>query len=172
MSGHNNQRHIQLLTVFVYRFAFIDFFTAAYATASLIDSRNGKLDGRDLLLQFASADAVRRGAPKGQITPGIRPYHGNKRPAPAAFKRRHEDAFVDGEAAKPDLKPAPTPGTFDPDAPMMKKHKETQEERQIRRDAQGAGTRRVKPGAALANAQRGKTSIAIDAPRGIKKTFD
>jgi hypothetical protein len=122
-------------------------------------------------LQFASADAVRRGAPKGQIAPGPRPFRDNKRPAPA-FKRRHEDAFVDREEQKPDFGPAPAPGTFDADAPLVKKHKETQEERQRRREAQGTGNRRVKPGAALANAKRGKTSIAIDAPQGVKKTFD
>jgi hypothetical protein len=118
-------------------------------------------------LQFASADAVRRGAPKSQGSSGPRPYRDSKKAAP--FKRRHEDAFVE---VKQDLGPAPEPGTFDPDAPIVKKHKETQEERQKRREAQGGSTRRLKPGAALANAQRGKTSIAIDAPQGVKKTFD
>ncbi len=51
---------------------------------------------------------------------------------------------------------APKPGSFDPDAPLPKRHKETKEERMARRANEGGRgpTRRAKPGAALANAQR------------------
>ncbi len=47
-------------------FGFIDFHTIEQATASLLDSRNTFLDGRKIVLQFASADATRRGASKTQ----------------------------------------------------------------------------------------------------------
>ena len=43
------------------RFAFLDFITPQHATAALVDPRNFSLDGRTLKLEFASADAVRRG---------------------------------------------------------------------------------------------------------------
>ncbi|KAF9508131.1 hypothetical protein BS47DRAFT_1488500 [Hydnum rufescens UP504] len=42
-------------------FAFLDFITPQHATMALIDPRNYSLDGRTLKLEFASADAVRRG---------------------------------------------------------------------------------------------------------------
>lgn len=133
----------------------------------MIDPHNAKLDGRELLLQFASADAVRRGAPKGQLT-GPRPARDARRPP----KRQFNDAFQGREEVMEVLGPAPEQGTFDPDAPLTKKHKETKEERQKRREAQGGSTRRAKPGAALANAQRGKTGIDLEAPKAVKKTFD
>ncbi|UZJ54466.1 hypothetical protein CBS101457_003786 [Exobasidium rhododendri] len=150
-------------------FAFIDFFSPEYATASLIDPRNSRLDGRELTLQYAGADAIRRGAPKGQISHGPRPRRDNQRGPP---KRPFNDAFETQEATV-DLGPAPEPGTFDPDAPMPKKHKETKEERIKRREIQNASsTKRAKPGAALANAPRGKMGIEFNAPKGVKKTFD
>lgn len=67
---------------------------------------------------------------------------------------------------------APQPGTFDPDAPLPKKHKETKEEREARRAANPKTNRRIKPGAALANAQREKVSIDHRASMKAKKTFD
>lgn len=163
---------IILTTLFMhilFSFAFIDFFSPAYATASLIDPRNSKLDGRELLLQYAGADAIRRGAPKGQIG-GPRP----KREGIQPFKRPHREAFEPPvEVVKEILGPAPEIGSFDPDAPLPKKHKETKEERIKRREIQNAmPNRRAKPGAALANTPRGKTGIVVDAPVGIKTTFD
>jgi RNA recognition motif-containing protein len=47
-------------------FAFVDFTTTDFATAALINPRNHHLNGRDLVIEYAGADAVRRGAPKGQ----------------------------------------------------------------------------------------------------------
>ncbi|KAL1754761.1 hypothetical protein FB107DRAFT_263071 [Schizophyllum commune] len=45
-------------------FAFIDFGTKEYAEEALINPRNHHLNGRDLQVEFASAEAVRRGAPR------------------------------------------------------------------------------------------------------------
>ncbi|PWN48834.1 hypothetical protein IE53DRAFT_306582, partial [Violaceomyces palustris] len=140
-------------------FAFIDFHTPAHATRTLIDPRNSYLDGRKLILQFAGADAVRRGAPKGS----------------AAASSQH---------SKPRSTDAPAPGSFDPNAPLPKKHKETQEERRARRAMVNGGSdprqrqrgsadvrppRREKPGAALANAKR--ESLGIVASQGNKISF-
>lgn len=43
------------------RFAFLDFTSTEHATAALINPRNHRLNGRDLVVEYASADAVRRG---------------------------------------------------------------------------------------------------------------
>jgi hypothetical protein len=55
-------------------------------------------------------------------------------------------------------------------------HKENQAERRARREREGAAkggyTRRAKPGAALANAQRGKVGIDTTGEAGTKVTFD
>ncbi|KAL1740205.1 hypothetical protein HDZ31DRAFT_1558, partial [Schizophyllum fasciatum] len=44
-------------------FAFVDFGTKEFAEEALINPRNHHLNGRDLQVEFASAEAVRRGAP-------------------------------------------------------------------------------------------------------------
>lgn len=152
-------------------FGFLDFHTIEQATASLIDPHNTYLDGRKIILQYASADATRRGAsktqksaieskmsrPRNELKVGFR-----KRPA-----RREENEERKEEAA-------PEPGSFDPNAELPKKHKETKEERMARREreggARGGGGRRAKPGAALANAQRASTGIVQST--GVKVTFD
>lgn len=51
--------------MFFSRFAFVDFKTTEHATSALVNLRNHHLNGRDLVVEYASADAVRRGAPKG-----------------------------------------------------------------------------------------------------------
>lgn len=44
----------------VLRFAFLDFYNSAQATAALIDMRNHKLDGRALTLEYASPSSAAR----------------------------------------------------------------------------------------------------------------
>jgi len=51
--------------MFSHRFAFVDFQTTEHATSALINLKNHHLNGRDLVVEYASVDAVRRGAPKG-----------------------------------------------------------------------------------------------------------
>lgn len=168
-------------------FAFVDFFTPAHATATLIDPRCTRLDGRDITLQYAGADAVRRGAVKGSAAAsagthsgdrahksGARPWaYGGERPA----KRARDDAYAEGaEQTEEFLGPAP-PKHFDPDAPVEKVHKPTREERLAKRAAdaaagRGGPQRRAKPGAALANAQRGQTGIVTEGTPATKITFD
>ncbi|EPQ25654.1 uncharacterized protein PFL1_06791 [Pseudozyma flocculosa PF-1] len=171
-------------------FAFVDFHTPAHATASLIDGRNAHLDGRTIVLQYAGADAIRRGAPKGTVTGGPRPASRPPRQwgVPAAGQGAAGEGMTEEDRIKL-RETAPAPGTFDPDAPVEKRHKETKEERMARRAAQNAAAaaaggeggggggerererkRRAKPGAALANAQR--ENVGIVEHTGTKTTFD
>ncbi|SOV05919.1 related to RNA-binding protein rnp24 [Ustilago sp. UG-2017a] len=170
-------------------FGFLDFHTVEQATASLLDPRNTLLDGRKIILQYASADATRRGASKTQKTliANRRPnelrvgfQRKNQMPRRAKgetsnrWTRRSSKGEGEEEEEKEEEKEAPIPGTFDPNAPLPKKHKETKEERMARRAAGGAREReketRARPGAALANAQR--ASVAIMQSTGTKVTFD
>ncbi len=142
-------------------FGFVDFHTLDQATASLIDPRNTFLDGRKLLLQYAGADATRRGASKTQKTRLDAPRENKK---VGFMRKRPRDQYSQPEEAQQE---APAPGSFDPDAPLPKKHKETKEERAARR---AGPQRRAKPGAALANAPR--ASVGIVQSTGTKVTFD
>lgn len=45
----------------------MDFTSVENATACLIDPRNHRLDGRQLVVEYASAEAVRRGQPKERV---------------------------------------------------------------------------------------------------------
>lgn len=112
-------------------------------------------------MQYAGPEAIRRGAPKGKGVPRTEGYDRAPR-----FRREARP-----EERKDLAESAPVPGTFDPEEPLVKRHKETREERAKRREGDNRH-RRVKPGAALAQAQRGKIAIATDAPVGQKKTFD
>ncbi|KDN36920.1 hypothetical protein K437DRAFT_259972 [Tilletiaria anomala UBC 951] len=187
-------------------FAFLDFHTTAHATATLIDyPRCYRLLGREIILQYAGADAVRRGAPKGERIAGkIDAARAGReerksfksRPGKAARQKMKEEAAQRAAAAgiildspQANANPAaeqipidvPAPGTFDPEAPLPKKHKETQEERRARREREktsggkkGAartvtGGARAKPGAALAAAAR--ASVSIVPSQGKKTTF-
>lgn len=177
------------------RFAFIDFHSSAHATATLLDTRNNFLDGRTLILQYAGADAIRRGAVKGSGSKATAKRHSKLKNGDSGSFSNTNSGFndVNVEAAtaiesesKPfvPVGPAPIPGSFDPDAPLPKKHKETQEERAARRAREakerGATSRpgeagsgfkkRTKPGAALATAKRENVGIVIS--EGKKMTFD
>ncbi|CAO1618962.1 unnamed protein product [Parajaminaea phylloscopi] len=175
-------------------FAFVDFHTPAHAAASLVDPRNYRLDGRELKVEFASAEAVRRGAPKSFGTGNGAPHSGGrgKWPSPREstggrrggpewrsnndgdFRRQRqagpEHAQGDAsEAAEPLPSRAPAEGADG------KRHKETQAERQARREREardGKSKKRAKPGAALANAQRGKTGIDLSGEAGTRTTFE
>lgn len=44
--------------------------TVEHATSALINPKNHQLNGRNLVVEYASPDAVRRGAPKGKSSDG------------------------------------------------------------------------------------------------------
>ncbi|KAJ1021909.1 hypothetical protein NDA16_003671 [Ustilago loliicola] len=146
-------------------FGFLDFHTVEQATASLIDPRNTFLDGRKIILQYASADATRRGASKTQKSAianrkpnELRVGFMRKRDIPRT-RTEHEHAPRREQQQSVQL---PAPGSFDPNAPLPKKHKETKEERIARR---AAGDTRG------GEAQR-RASVAVVESTGTKVTFD
>lgn len=150
-------------------FGFLDFHTIEQATASLLDVRNTFLDGRRLIVQYASADATRRGAGKAfksaldskgknELRVGFQRNKPKRSTLPAP---QHTEQHTHTEP--------PQPGSFDANAPLPRKHKETQQER-IARRANTATVKRAKPGAALANAQRASTAVVQST--GTKLTFD
>lgn len=155
------------------RFAFVDFTSIEHATASLINPKNHLLNGRKLVVEYAGADAVRRGAPKvkreeGDAPPPRRREPQNRGPRPERTERRpRQDASWAAEKADASADLAPTT------AEGRKQHRpEGGDERMpfggsARREK---GPRmRPKPGAALALAKR--ESAAIVPSKGQKITF-
>lgn len=178
--------------------AFIDFHTAQQATAALINGRNHSLNGRALTLEYASAEAVRRGggrmdgqasvsAPKRDKT-DKRP-HGDRAGARAQAQAGEADgkgAEAEEQASKqafyrPPLETNPYAASEASRAAAAiiqaggKVHKPNKAERKALRDQKakedrGNSKKRVKPGAALADAKREK--VAILPAAGTKVVFD
>lgn len=177
----------------VLRWAFIDFYTTAQATQSLIDGRNHYMNGRTLTVEFASADAVRRGGGKmegaaagSDQKKGGRAGHEGKASS-SSFqngKRKRDARNDDDETGDYETKPAREeaeheapkqafyrpPLALEPWKEAAKVHKPNKEERQALRDERKSKGKRQKPGAALANAARAK--IAIQPSAGKKITFE
>ena len=144
------------------RFAFIDFTSIEHATEALVNPRNHRLDGRNLVVEYASPDAVRRGggprhqrgdqdrkgkggrvSQKGSATT---PYNKERQP-------RRAEQKDDGETGKIPAEATTKPRSGRPD----------------RAGHDRSQTRRAKPGAALAQAQR--QSAAILPSQGQKIVF-
>lgn len=134
------------------RFAFVDFDSTHQATAALIEPRNQRLLGRELVLQFAGVDAVRRGASRDLLPDYVPTSRRKRRPA-----RENDDAGNAGSASEdaPDAAAEEAPGAAE-DAP------------EARRRARPPG--RVRPGAANASAARG--TYAIVPASGTRTTFE
>nr|GAT58503.1 predicted protein [Mycena chlorophos] len=148
-------------------FAFVDFVTTEDATTALVNPRNHHLNGRELKVEYASADAVRRGQPKerGVDSGGSRPPRHNKEgkrtgPRPERpSKREHvEPTAVKAKSEEAHERPAHT---------SLKKEFKGKEERGDR-DRKGPKNR-PRPGAALAEAKR--ESAAIVPAQGKKIMF-
>jgi hypothetical protein len=58
---------LTLISNYCCSFAFVDFATTEHATSVLVNPKNHFLNGRKLVLEYAGADAVRRGASKMKI---------------------------------------------------------------------------------------------------------
>ncbi|KAF9472179.1 hypothetical protein BDN70DRAFT_868641 [Pholiota conissans] len=150
-------------------FAFVDFTSVEHATSALINPKNHHLDGRNLLVEYASPDAVRRGLnpfrPPGERSAA---NHGKKRP--------HRTERLQARAA---MRPAATsdetstPNGDDGEEDASSRPKRSWEHKE-QVSAEG-GVRhkgpksRPKPGAALALAKR--ESVAIVPSQGQKITF-
>lgn len=142
------------------RFAFVDFTSIEHATAALINHRNHRLNGRDLVVEYASADAVRRGGGSRLQNHEHKSSSGKRNTA-----RQHD--------AKPQSQSRPRPRRNDDE----KEHRARNDESLPRRNFQEAPSHtkvdrsrgRPKPGAALAQAPR--ESAAIIPSQGQKIVF-
>jgi RNA recognition motif-containing protein len=147
----------------------VDFTSIDNASAALINPKNHHLNGRDLKVEFASPDAVRRG---GGAIPRKR------RPLSAGYKktrgRKKKDEGDAAQVAGSDEKPASaTQGYDDPHSGKSTKEKMRKERpRSISTGTlvdRGKAKSRPKPGAALAQAKR--ETAAIVPSQGKKIIF-
>lgn len=168
MSGWNFILVRQRVPHTKHRFAFVDFSSTEHATSALINPKNHHLNGRDLVVEYASAEAVRRGAPKGQ-------------------KQRSQAegaTFIDKAERKPRMKKDLPPHKARPSneeekidtmeidqsiSPAKPKELKGDHERDRGDRDKGRPRGRPKPGAALALAKR--ESAAIVPSQGQKITF-
>ena len=79
------------------RFGFVDFITTEQATAVLINPRNHHLDGREIVVEYASPDAVRRGGYRmdgakkgGRPSVGKKDAVGDNRKVPRERRQRED----------------------------------------------------------------------------------
>jgi RNA recognition motif-containing protein len=144
-----------------FRFAFVDFVGTEDATAALTNPKNYSLNGRKLVVEYASPDAVRRGAPKGSGS-ASKLADGKtmgKKPRPP-LRKDDETEKKEAPAKVEEESPERSPKRQRVDKPDPRTPKPG------KREYKG----RSKPGAALASAQR--ESVAIIPSQGKKIKFD
>jgi RNA recognition motif-containing protein len=171
--------------------AFVDFATIAAATAALTNPHNYALDGRELKVEYASAEAVRRGAAKGSAA-GTKPKE-RKEFGKALGKGKYDrETRIAAKVAKqtgevmpqedPVERPAKRQKAGDQDEDVSRsgkgdKRKRTdpsigrpaQEKAKVQEMRRGKdGRMRPAPGAALAMAKRESTSIVPSQGTKIK----
>jgi RNA recognition motif-containing protein len=132
--------------------AFLDFADVSEATAALINPRNHKLNGRDLVLEYASLDAVRRG---GQL-----PVKGSERPRKKPKTDKSMDSF------QSESQPSGINNTRG--QPQSNKAQAPQPERKPYERLGRDGKARPRPGAALAMAKRENVAIVESEGKKIK----
>ena len=178
---------LSLTNGITYRWAFVDFFLPAQATRALLNLHNHSLNGRALNVEYASAEAVRRG---GLGTRAASRANGAAR---ARGGDDDDDGYRGGGGGRPsraggdgkrkgrdwddaDVLAAATEASTTYEGPPAARRQPRGDgfgERPKREDrAKGgkASTERAKPGAALAMAQR--ASEAIVQSTGRKTTFE
>lgn len=145
-----------LMLLFI-SFAFIDFETTSHATTALTNPRNHYLDGRKLVVEYASADAARRGGyrEKSQKTGG-----NSKQPAKRISPRKQKHLLREAAKAGQSTAGSALEQSYEP--PVKKTRTEE-------KPSKLGQKRRPKPGAALAQAKR--EQFAIVPSEGIRMTF-
>jgi RNA recognition motif-containing protein len=149
------------------RFAFVDFTSIEHAMAVLVHPKNHQLDGRKLVVEYASADAVRRGGGAGP-----RPKKASAEGTGKDLPHRKKRGSVVGDRANEQSHTTTITTT---------KNSKQQEAEGIapgRRNGafakakvnSGARKPRPTPGAALALAKR--EQVAIVPSQGRRITFD
>jgi len=145
------------------RFAFVDFTSIEHATTALINPKNHHLNGRTLVVEFAGADAVRRGAPKS-AKPVDKPEHKGR--GGADNPRYRTDRPPKNIEEQPQM--VETAVTAEPKKAWDGKNRAAKSDKLDGARHKGPKTR-PKPGAALALAKR--ESVAIVPSEGKKITF-
>ncbi|SRR5258706_7802730 len=139
-----------------FRWAFVDFTTTVFATLALTNPRNHSLDGRALVVEYASPNAAQRSGlghsrdPNEETSSKRTHSYASRRPLKAANEGDESEEAQEGQDAPP--------STVSPH-----KHQPRLSPRSTRM------ARRAKPGAALASAPR--ESGAIVASTGKKIIF-
>jgi RNA recognition motif-containing protein len=148
----------------------LDFEETQYATEALTTPRNHSLNGRALVVEYASADAVRRGKiQRERETEGPAKNRSSRRP------QKSERIAAKAAARKTILEAATTTRDKQEDAGQMDVSEPSQERSSLpgkNARIQKVGrnrTSRLKSGAALANAQR--ENVAIVEHTGKKIVF-
>jgi RNA recognition motif-containing protein len=163
---------LTVLMRFIRRFAFVDFTTIEHATSVLINTKNHLLNGRKLVVEYAGADAVRRGAPKVKREEGAAPPRRrdtqSRGPRPDRPDRRQPQ---DSSWSKPkeDFSEQPAAVDDQQQQPVKYRYGERDHRAQSNGGRQKGPRVRPKPGAALALAKR--ESAAIIPSQGQKITF-
>ena len=139
------------------RFAFVDFTSVEHATNALINPRNHRLNGRDLVVEYASADAVRRGGGNGGPKNAKQERQGK---GERVERKTSSSSKHDKPRSKPDQGDVPEEISMEPTVTRPL-------ERQKRTDH--SHKKRARPGAALAQAPR--QSAAILPSEGQKIVF-
>ncbi|KAM0746457.1 hypothetical protein T439DRAFT_329889 [Meredithblackwellia eburnea MCA 4105] len=155
--------------------AFVDFHLPEQCTRALLNIRNHTLNGRNLVVEYASADAVRRGGlgTRSAVNRGRkeRAAGGGDEQSRGGRKQWGDKDLVDDvrgmEFAQEEERGGDRAVRTDFGAPRKGRDVPPNHGRPPRKDAPKV---RAKPGAALASAQRG--SEAIVESRGKKITFD
>ncbi|KAF5388410.1 hypothetical protein D9615_000654 [Tricholomella constricta] len=154
-------------------FSFVDFTSIEHATASLINPKNHHLNGRKLVVEYAGAEAVRRGAPKVKREEGSAPP---RRRDDAPHTKRPESLTKRPERKqRQDVSWSNDKAERHTDPGLAVTEAEGAEQREERTTSTGEARRvkgprsRPKPGAALALAKR--ESAAIVPSKGQKITF-
>lgn len=160
----------------LYSWAFVDFTSIQSATAALIHPKNKTLDGRSLVIEYASPDAVRRG---GGILPRNGPVNRNKHERAqgnfvkgSKFVRKDRKSDVALELGQPSVADAEirTSGETVADPEIKRRAIQKTDGRGARNGKRERQPRtRAAPGAALALAKR--ESVAIIPPQGNKIVF-
>ncbi|GAA5892413.1 uncharacterized protein JCM6883_007348 [Sporobolomyces salmoneus] len=161
--------------------AFVDFHLPAQATRALLNLHNHSLNGRSLNVEYASAEAVRRG---GLGTRAVSKANGaararggdedDARPARGGGEKRKGRDWDDSDMVA--AATAATSGGFYDGPPAARRAPRgdgfggDRPRREERPGKGGKGGERAKPGAALAMAQR--ASEAIVQSTGRKTTFE
>ncbi|KAF5371198.1 hypothetical protein D9758_004099 [Tetrapyrgos nigripes] len=163
-------------------FAFVDFSGIEHATSALVNPRNHTFNGRKLVVEYASTEAVRRGPNKpkaeGHDTEGRGRGNGK---SPRGVKHERNDKSRKSFSESDEWNPAAVPGDeHDQGDRYAQEAGQSRDSgaKRTRRDGtnhpNGKGPRgRPKPGAALAQAVRQSAAIVTNSNAASKKiVFD